>query len=194
MKKLLSMLLVALFAFGLVGCGSETADPVVSSEPEVTTEIAALDAFYAHPAIGEYADIRTLDDDYSTEQAQLDGCFVIGAMDVYNDDLYAEFMEHYQNHEDAFIRVAQTTVEGDLILNDVLYDSASGNVYLVHDSTRDAFSAESDRMITLRTYAGTVEYDLDSHLYWIAYNGEISDLNLNEEYSLDQAYVIACIN
>lgn len=194
MKKPISVILVTLLVFGLMGCGSETADPAVSSEPEVTAEISALDAFYANPALGDHADLRTLDAEYSTEQAQLDGCFVIGAMDVYNDDLYAKFMEHYRNREDAFIRVAQTTVEGDLILTDVLYDSTSGNVYLVLDSTRDAFSAESDRVITLRTYAGTAEYDLDGHLYWIAYNGEITDLNLNEEYSLDQAYVIAYIN
>ena len=194
MKKHISIFLVALFAFGLVGCGSDTSNPVVSSEPEVTTEISALDVLYSHSAVGDYADLRTLDAEYSAEQAQSDGCFVIGAMDVYNDDLYAEFMEHYQNHEDAFIRVAQTTVEGDLILTDVLYDSASENVYLVHDSTRDAFSAETDRVITLRTYAGTEEYDLDGHLYWIAYNGDVSDLNLNDEISLDQAYVITFIN
>lgn len=193
-KRLLSLLLIALFVFGLAGCGSKSAKPIASAEPEETSELSALDAFYAHPALGDYADLRTLDADYSTEQAQADGCFVIGAMNVYNDDLYAEFMEHFRNHEDAFIRVAQSTVEGDLILTDVLYDSTSGNVYLVHDSTRDAFSAESDRVIALHTYSGTAEYDLDGHLYWIAYNGEISDLNLSEEYSRNQAFVIAYIN
>ncbi len=193
MKRLFCLLFIALFGFGLVGCGSKAADPMESAEPEETAEISALDAFYAHPVLGDYADIRTLDADYNTEQAQLDGCFVIGAM-VHNDYLYSEFMEHYQNQEDAFIRVAQSTIEGDLILTDILYDSSSDRVLLVHDSTRDAFSAEADRVITLRTYAGTAEYDLDGSLYWIAFNGEITDLNLKEEYSLDQAFVIAYIN
>lgn len=194
MKKLLSILLASLTAFGLMGCGSETADPITSLEPEVTAEISSLDAFYAHPALGDYADIRMLGEAYSTEQAQSDGCFVIGATMVHNDALYTEFMEHSQNHEDAFIRVAQTTVEGDLILTDVLYDSISDTVYLVYDATRDVFSAESDRVVSLRTYTGTAEYDLDGSIYWIAYNGEIIDLNLHEEYSLDQAYVIAYIH
>lgn len=193
MKRLFCLLFIALFGFGLVGFGSKAADPMESAEPEETAEISALDAFYAHPVLGDYADIRTLDADYNTEQAQLDGCFVIGAM-VHNDYLYSEFMEHYQNQEDAFIRVAQSTIEGDLILTDILYDSSSDRVLLVHDSTRDAFSAAADRVITLRTYAGTAEYDLDGSLYWIAFNGEITDLNLKEEYSLDQAFVIAYIN
>lgn len=193
MKRLLCILLITLFVFGLVGCGTKSEASIPSTPPEESSQIASLDAFYAHPALGDYADLRTLDADYSAEQAQLDGCFVIGAM-VHNDDLYAEFMEHYQNHEDAFIRTAQSTVEGDLILTDVLYDSASGQVLMVHDSTRDAFSAASDRVITLHPYTATAEYSLDGHLYWIAWNGDLEDVDLTGEYSLDHVYVIAYIN
>ena len=157
--------------------------------------VAAILVFslYAHPVLGDYTDIRTLSEDYSQEQAQVDGCFVIGAM-VHNDGLYTEFMERCQNGEDAFIRVAQSTVEGDVILTDVLYDSASDQVLVVHDSTRDEFSAEADRIITLHTYEATTEFSWDSHNYWIAYNGSQDNIDLSGQYSLDQVFVIAYIN
>lgn len=192
-KRMLLLILAAMLALGLFGCGKQSGEPAASSSAEADEHFADLDAFYAHPALGDFADIRTLSEDYSQEQAQADGCFVIGVM-VYNDGRYDEFMERCQNGENAFIRVAQSTVEGDLILTDLLYDSASDQVLLVHDSTRDAFSAEADRIITLHAYEATTEFLWDSALYWIAYNGSLDDIDLSGEYSLDQVYVIAHIN
>ncbi len=195
MKKAICLVLAALLTLGLTACGKQQAvEPGGSLAPEQPGMTAELDAIYRHSALGNYADIRDLDAEYSSEQAAADGCFVIAPLERSNEDLYTDFMQRFQNQEDAFIRVTQTTVEGDLILTDVLYDSQTNCVYLVHDATRDAFSAASDRVITLRTYTSTGQYDLDGDLYWIAYNGDLADVDLRNEFSLDQVFVIAGIH
>ena len=61
-------------------------------------------------------------------------------------------MENYKNKKTAFIRVAQNTVEGDLILIDILYYEKSDKLYIVTDNTRDKFSAETDRIIELKEF------------------------------------------
>lgn len=190
MKKLLVLLCFALCL--LCACGRQDtpiqAGSVSESPAAEKSGVFDLDAFYGNPVTQDYADIRTLDEDYDAQQAQLDGCFVIGPT-VHNDHLYREFMAHVQNHEDAFIRVAQTTIEGDLILQDLLYDSSADKVRLVFDFTRDAFAAQADRIITLREFDGTAEYSYDNHLYWIVYRGTLADV----EFESEDMFVVAVI-
>ena len=128
--------------------------------------ISDINDFYNHSITSKYQDLRTLPENYSKEQAQKDNCFIIGAM-VHNDNLYSEFMENYKNKKTAFIRVAQNTVEGDLILTDILYYEKSDKVYIVTDNTRDKFSAETDRIIELKEYNYISEYKNNNHLYWV---------------------------
>ncbi len=78
---------------------------------------------------------------------------------VHNDYLYNEFMENYNNKKTSFIRVAQNAVEGDLILNDILYYENTDKIYLVTDNTRDKFSANEDRTIEFREYEHTGEWE-----------------------------------
>lgn len=149
-----------------------------------------LDFFYQNPVTRPYADIRTLGEDYDKWQAQTDMCFVIGAM-VHNDCLYYEFMEHCQNQEDAFIRVVQDgTGERDIVIDDILYDSGAGKIYLVHDAARDNLAAEAEKTIMLYEFDGTAEYRYNGHLYWIAFNGEMSEIELDS----DEVFVITLIN
>lgn len=115
--------------------------------------------------------------------------FVIGAM-VHNDNLYSEFMENYKNKKTAFIRVAQNTVEGDLILTDILYYEKSDKLYIVTDNTRDKFSAETDRIIELKEFNYTSEYKNNNHLYWVLYNEDITE----ENFKTDNVFVITTIN
>lgn len=156
-------------------------------------EATDIDAFYRHSVTKDYQDIRDLDETFDTGQAQMDNCFVVGAM-VHNDYLYYEFMEKCGNNEDAFIRVVQSTVEGDAIIYDVLHiagtEEHSEEIQLVVDSTRDNFAAESDRNIVLTHYSGTMEYEEDGHEYWVAYNGEPEDVSLTDE----NTFVIVFIN
>lgn len=163
-------------------------DDIVENQEKVE-ENFDLDAFYQNPILQEYKDIRNLEESYSKEQAQSDNCFVIGAM-VHNDGLYDEFMVHVQNGEDAFIRVVQYNTEGDVIIDDILYVCDSDKVYLVYDRTRDRFADENDRSITLYEFDNIAEYNYDNHLYWVVFNGEMSDANFESA----NTFIITLIN
>ena len=56
--------------------------------------------------------------------------------------------------------MVQTTVEGDLIITDIKYEI--DKVIVITDNTRDKFSSEEDRKITIETYKNIEEVlDLD---------------------------------
>lgn len=155
---------------------------------ENNSSISNLNDFY-NTELTKNRDIRNLSKEYTSFDAQKDNCFVIGAM-VHNDNLYSEFMENYKNKKTAFIRVAQNTVEGDLILTDILYYEKSDKVYIVTDNTRDKFSAETDRIIELKEFNYTSEYKNNNHLYWVLYNEDITE----ENFKTDNVFVITTIN
>ena len=137
-----------------------------------------LDWLYTSEITADYEDIRELPLSYSKESAQKDKCFVIGAM-VHNDYLYREFMGKYEKKENAFVRVAQNTIEGDLIIYDIYYDSQKNKVYVVSDYTRDEFAAEEDKTINLTEYDSVSEYKYNDRLYWVVYKGELDDNTFN---------------
>ena len=151
-------------------------------------DINSLDDFY-NTELTKNSDIRNLGKEYNSFDAQKDNYFVIGAM-VHNDYLYTEFMDNFKNKKTSFIRVAQNTVEGDLILCDILYYEKTDKLYLVTDNTRDKFSTEADRNIRLKQFENISEYKYNNHLYWILSNGEINDDN----FKSDNIFVITTIN
>lgn len=155
---------------------------------ENNSSISNLNDFY-NTELTKNRDIRNLSKEYTSFDAQKDNCFVIGAM-VHNDNLYSEFMENYKNKKTAFIRVAQNTVEGDLILTDILYYEKSDKLYIVTDNTRDKFSAETDRIIELKEFNYISEYKNNNHLYWVLYNEDITE----ENFKKDNVFVITTIN
>ena len=155
---------------------------------ENNSSISNLNDFY-NTELTKNRDIRNLSKEYTSFDAQKDNCFVIGAM-VHNDNLYSEFMENYKNKKTAFIRVAQNTVEGDLILTDILYYEKSNKLYIVTDNTRDKFSAETDRIIELKEFNYISEYKNNNHLYWVLYNEDITE----ENFKTDNVFVITTIN
>ena len=161
---------------------------------EYESGIADINDFYNHSITNNYEDIRTLPKNYSKEQAQKDNCFIIGAM-VHNDSLYDEFMDKYDKKENAFIRVVQTTTEGDIFIIDVLYEALNNKIHLVKDDTRDEFSAQEDRTIKYKTYEKTGVWNYQNSQYWVAYNGELPD-GTATEYSInsDELFIIAIIN
>lgn len=153
-----------------------------------SSEIKTIDDFY-NKTLTQNKDIRNLSSEYSYFDAQKDNCFVIGAM-VHNDYLYGKFMENYKNNKSAFIRVAQNTAEGELILYDILYNEKTNKLYLVTDNTRDKFSAEEDRKIALKEFNNISEYKYKNNLYWVLYNENITEENFNT----DNVYIITTIN
>lgn len=168
--------------------GYSYAPPENSNKLQENKEIESIDDFY-NISLTKDNDIRNLGELYNSFDAQKDNCFVIGAM-VHNDYLYYEFMQSYKNDKSSFIRVAQNTIEGDLILCDILYYDTTKKLYLVTDNTRDEFSASEDRKIELKQFDNISEYTYDNHLYWILYSGEINDENFNS----DNVFIITIIN
>lgn len=148
-----------------------------------------LDLFYDKSITSKYKDIRELDEYYNKDEAKKDKCFVIGAM-VYHDDLYYNFMNNYKNKKDAFIRVVQNTIEGDAIIYDLKYDSKQDKIFLVIDNTRDKYSADEDRKITIKEFEKTSEYKTNNHLYWVVYNGELND----ETFESENVFEVVLIN
>lgn len=205
MKKKLLVVLFVIFLIGIILVGMYAIDRIrmknnksvvfstwgYSYAPPATVNnleenIDSLDEFY-NTELTKDNDIRNLAKGYSSRDAQKDKCFVIGAM-VHNDYLYSQFMVNYKNKKNAFIRVAKNTIEGDLILNDILY--YKGKLYLVTDYTRDEFAAIEDRNIKMKEFDNISEYTYNNHLYWVLYNGEIKD----ENFESDNVFVITIIN
>lgn len=57
-----------------------------------------------------------------------------------------------------YIRVVQTTTEGDLIITDIQYDSNKNTVNIIRDTTRDKFSIPEDRKIK--------HFNYEKWVYW----------------------------
>jgi hypothetical protein len=169
-----------------------------NSNTDISSNVSIIDDIddvYNNEITKEYTDIRKLSKDYTVEQAQQDNCFVITGAMVYNDNLYSEFMTNFNENKSSFIRVVQTTVEGDLFIIDLLYDTNSNKIYIVKDDTRDEFSAQEDRTIKYKTYEKTGVWNYQNSEYWVAYNGELPD-GTNAEYNInfEELFIIATIN
>lgn len=158
---------------------------IPAEETENISDEKKLDEIYNNEIVKNYKDIRKLPIEYSIEDARKDNCFVISKM-VENNYSYKEFMNKFNKKESAFIRVVQTTIEGDLFLVDLLYDSKSNLISLVKDDTRDKFSSEEDRIIWTNNYEKTGIWEYMGTNYWVVYNGELPKGNSEEEYQLNK--------
>ena len=97
--------------------------------------------------------IEDLPKDYTTEQAVIDNCIVsANGNKIYNKDELDRFLENVNNNVPDFARFINYTVEGDMIITDVNFEG-SNNFRVCIDSTRDKWSAESDR--TYKNYIFT---------------------------------------
>lgn len=98
----------------------------------------------------EYTSIKDLSKDYNIDQAIKDNALVITYSKIYNSSLYDSFIENIKNNKDAFLRIVQPTVEGDIIITDIKYEN--DKVVVITDNTRDRYSGEEDRKITIEAY------------------------------------------
>ena len=109
------------------------------------------------------ASLEELPQNYTIEQAIKDGCFTVTYYAVYNKEYLDNFIEktsvNNTNREADSIRIATTTVEGDLILYDLSYDGE--NYTLKSDYTRDNYMAEENRKVVINN-------DVPGRFYTIA--------------------------
>lgn len=141
-----------------------------------------LNQIYQTKAAGAYQDIRELPQNYKYEDAVRDNCYINSIFDntKTNRKLYNEFNVKLKNKQTAFIRVVQTTVEGDLVIADVLYDSKSDRIYLVKDDTRDRYLSLAESIISIRQYAQSGEWEDSGERSWILYNKHPDDIDLEQ--------------
>lgn len=99
----------------------------------------------------KYVPLEQLPKEYTFEQALKDGCLIISYNNIYNKGMLDKFIENTsinsRNRIPDILRVAQWTLEGDLVLTEVEY-TKEGKYKIRHDSTRDNFSSPKDRIIT----------------------------------------------
>lgn len=121
------------------------------------------------------ASLEELPQNYTIEQAIKDGCFTVTYYSVCNKENLDDFIEktsvNNTNREADSIRIAASTVEGDLILYDLIFD---GEKYtLKSDYTRDKYMAENDRKVVIND-------DIPGRFYTIALrqDGETMRLEL----------------
>ena len=112
-----------------------------------------------------YKNLSELPQDYALKQAIEDGCVVITYNRVWNKYKLDNFIENTginsKDRKEDKIRIVQTTVEGDFTIKDLEYkikeetykfgneDVNKTTYILTEDCTRDKFSAEVDRKITV---------------------------------------------
>ena len=144
---------------------------------ELIDSINNIDDFYK-TTLTQYNDIRDLSKNYTISDARKDNCYVTGSS--INDKLFSGFTSKYNKKRDAFVRVVQTTTEGDIIITDVLYDSKNDKIHIVTDNTRDKYSSKEDRTIKYQSYEKISVWFHNSARYWVAYNGTLPEENINE--------------
>ena len=138
---------------------------------------SSLDNIYRNSLL-EY-DIHKLSNDYTFNDAKDDNYLAIGHDNIYNENNINIFLENYQKQKDAFLRIANVTIEGDLILTDLIYNSQEDLIYVVIDNTRDTFSKGE---ISFKTYQNLKVNDTN----WVLTND-------NDSYTIDSLYKnIAC--
>jgi len=144
---------------------------------ELVSTINNIDDFYKTP-LTQYSDIRNLSENYSISDAKKDNCYTTGSS--INDKLFSGFTSKYNKKRDAFVRVVQSTTEGDIIITDVLYDSKNDKIHIVTDSTRDKYSAKEDRIIKYQSYEKISVWFHENARYWVAYNGTLPESEIDE--------------
>ena len=119
------------------------------------------------------ASLEELPQNYTIEQAIKDGCFTIMSHAVYNKEYLDDFIEKTKhdakNRVASSIRIATTTIEGQLILYDLSFDGE--NYILKRDLTRDEYSANEDRMIETNS-------DIPENIYTINLKQSEDSVNL----------------
>lgn len=104
-----------------------------SLEKDNIEPYASIDEDIPYP---NYTPIKELPKEYSLENAKNDNCYVTqnGGI-ILNQHLAEEFINNYNNSEDAFIRKVQFSDEGELI-TDIYYSSTENKFLVCIDSSR----------------------------------------------------------
>lgn len=113
--------------------------------------------------------IENLPKDYSLDDAINDNCIVsTNDNKYYNTDEMDLFLSNLGTNIPCSIRVVYFTIEGDMIIEDINFVGNS-TFKVTHDSTRDKFSNEKDRIITYEEFDNfNIENGKDRTAYFVS--------------------------
>jgi hypothetical protein len=123
--------------------------------------------------------------DYSSEQAISDSVVVVTGYEqkVHNQEQVDRFYLDVTSGGGAgFMRVMQYTIEGDAIITDFYYDGEAFTV--THDSTRDKFSTERDRVIKSYMFQYLVPHVIPGSNTLSHYLSNAQDISSSDGYGL----------
>lgn len=83
------------------------------------------------------ADLAKIPDDYSSEQALQDGCYLFGTIKDYPNQVAIDFIQKTAAGKNASLRMVGITVEGDPIITQI--DFVDLTFHVLYDTSRDNF-------------------------------------------------------
>lgn len=93
--------------------------------------------------------VISLDKNVKLEDLKNENTIIITRKEMTNISSYEKFIKNVILKKDAFLRLVNITVEGDIIITDIKYDSKNSKTYVLRDSTRDDYG---EKEITIDKY------------------------------------------
>lgn len=171
------LVVILLIVLGLTNFSNK--DKKTSSKSVKQSErITSVDDFYKKDITK-----NKLGANYSIDEAIRDNCFVLTKAKVYNDSLYEDFINNYNNKQTSFIRIVKD-YNNLLIVDDVLYNKDDNLLYLV------SFNFQDNKKLDLLKFENIGTYKYDKNEYLVLFNKEITDENFKSE----NVFILATIN
>lgn len=153
------------------------------------SKTALMDYIYAIES-WFFQDIRNLSPNYGIEQAKADDVIILTDNNrVFEYFNYIIPLWRDKKFKSSFVRFAQNTVEWDLVIYDIFYDTTSSKIYFITDFTRDKFSSQEDRIIDIKEFEHIWTYEHNWISYWVLYNWELND----ETFQSENTYVLTIL-
>lgn len=123
----------------------------ISKKEEQKSDISKIEEFYNSKLTNNYSSILNIKEDYKLKDALDDNLLVIDNYTIYNSNLYDNFKDKIKRGEDAFLRVIITTVEGDILIDDIKVENRK--IEVIFDNTRDRYLANDSRKIEIKEFS-----------------------------------------
>lgn len=136
-----------------------------------------------------YTDLESLPLDYDFAQMIEDDCYIVtNSGVVYNLKNLNNFMKNVENNVKDQVRIIQYTIEGQPIITDLEY--TKDKFILRHDSRRDGFSSNEDRIIKTTEYdASLYELQKSENTTTINENVTLCNIYLKEKDTENSIYI-----
>lgn len=109
---------------------------------------------------------------FDEKEARDKNYYLFKGKEEINREKLDEFMDKYGKNENAFLKVATSTKEGDFILYHIVYEKMNKKIYMVVDTTRDKHADEKTRRIELYKLDNIEIKEENSKKKLVAYEGK----------------------